>query len=190
MTEDRDQLGQCGKFRPDRTDLLGLSMTRPPANSQRKSTGFVASILRRSADAYQIHEVDGVTFSDRINTFNKLVPEWPVLQQRHFTKGYWWLVYLNEKPVAFAGLVPFEPLPNIGYLKRCYVYPDHHGHGLQFRLMMARELKAKQLGWTHLVSECRVNNKHSSANFIKAGFIQCEPEQPWERDSVYWVKAI
>ena len=68
--------------------------------------------------------------------------------------------------------------------------PDHHGHGLQFKLIVARELKAKRLGWTHLVSECRVNNKYSTANFIKAGFIQCEPEQPWERDAVYWVKAI
>jgi GNAT superfamily N-acetyltransferase len=140
--------------------------------------------------SYQIQEVDAVTFSDTINAFNKLVPEWPALQPRHFTKGYWWLAYLEETPVAFAGLVPFEPIPNIGYLKRCYVYPDHHGHGLQFRLMAAREAKAKQLGWTHLVSECRVNNKHSTANFTKAGFIQCEPEQPWERDSVYWVKAI
>jgi hypothetical protein len=44
--------------------------------------------------------------------------------------------------------------------------------------------------WTHLVSECRVNNKYSTANFTKAGFIQREPEQPWERDSVYWVKAL
>ena len=140
--------------------------------------------------SYQIHEVDGVAFTDTINAFNKLVPEWPLLQQRHFTKGYWWLAYLQESPVAFAGLVPFEPFPNIGYLKRCYVNPDHHGHGLQFRLMVARESKAKQLGWTHLVSECRVNNKYSTANFTKAGFIQCEPEQPWERDSVYWVKAI
>jgi GNAT superfamily N-acetyltransferase len=139
---------------------------------------------------YQLQEVDGVTFSETIKAFNKLVPEWPVLQQRHFTKGYWWLAYQEERPVAFAGLVPFEPLPNIGYLKRCYVNPDHHGHGLQFRLMVARELKAKRLGWTHLVSECRVNNKYSTANFIKAGFIQCEPEQPWERDSVYWVKTI
>jgi hypothetical protein len=65
---------------------------------------------------YQIHEVDGVTFSHTIDAFNKLVPEWPVLQQRHFTMGYWWLAYLEERPVAFAGLVPFEPLPNIGYL--------------------------------------------------------------------------
>ena len=57
--------------------------------------------------SYQIHEVDGVAFTDTINAFNKLVPEWPLLQQRHFTKGYWWLAYLKESPVAFAGLVPF-----------------------------------------------------------------------------------
>ena len=30
----------------------------------------------------------------------------------------------------------------------------------------------------------------SMQNFIKAGYVQCEPEQPWEQDSVYWVKAI
>lgn len=149
---------------------------------------FHSFVQRRSQGVrpmpYQIQEVDGVTSSATINAF-KLVAEWPVLQQRHFTKGYWWLAYLEERPVALAGLVPFEPLPKIGYLKRRYVDPDHRGLGLQFKLMMARELKAKQLGWTHLVGEGPVNNKHSSANFIKAGFNQCEPEQPWERDSVY-----
>jgi GNAT superfamily N-acetyltransferase len=131
------------------------------------------SFFRRQSEGvllmpYQIQEVDGVTLSDTINAFNKLVPEWPLLQQRHFTKGYWWLAYLEERPVAFAGLVPFEPLPNIGYLKRCYVNPDHHGHGLQFKLIVARELKAKRLGWTHLVSECRVNNKILHGQFHKS----------------------
>ena len=131
------------------------------------------SFFRRQSEGvllmpYQIQEVDGVTLSDTINAFNKLVPEWPPLQQGHFTKGYWWLAYLGERPVAFAGLVPFEPLPNIGYLKRCYVNPDHHGHGLQFRLMVARELKAKRLGWTHLVSECRVDNKILHGQFHKS----------------------
>jgi GNAT superfamily N-acetyltransferase len=145
---------------------------------------------KRAPTSYQIQEVDGIAFFDTINSFNKLVPEWPALQQRHFTRGYWWLAYLEETPVAFAGLVPFEPIPNTGYLKRCYVYPEHHGQGLQIRLMAVRELKARQLGWTHIVSECRESNKYSAANFIKAGYSQCEPEQPWERDSVYWVKAL
>jgi hypothetical protein len=51
-------------------------------------------------------------------------------------------------------------------------------------------VKARQLGWTHLVSECRVENKFSAANFLKAGFELCEPEQPWEKNSVYWVKRL
>jgi len=46
--------------------------------------------------SYQIHEVDGVTFSDTSNAFNKLVPEWPVPQQRHFTRGYWWLALFGD----------------------------------------------------------------------------------------------
>lgn len=139
---------------------------------------------------YALREVDGITHADEIHRFNQLVPEWPPLQSRHFTDGYWWFAYLDENPVAFAGLVPFEPFPNIGYCKRCYVSPDHHGHGLQFRLLAARELKAKQLGWTHLVSECREDNFWSSANFRKAGFELCEPEQIWAKDSIYWIKAL
>jgi GNAT superfamily N-acetyltransferase len=146
--------------------------------------------LSKSQMPYRIHEVNGVTFAETINAFNKLVPEWPELQPRHFTNGYWWFAYLDDKPIAFAGLVPFAPFPDIGYLKRCYVMPDHHGHGLQVRLMCAREVKARQLGWTHLVSECRVENKFSAANFLKAGFELCEPEQPWEKNSVYWVKRL
>ena len=68
------------------------------------------SFFRRQSEGvllmpYQIQEVDGVTLSNTINAFNKLVPEWPPLQQGHFTKGYWWLAYLEERPVAFAGLV-------------------------------------------------------------------------------------
>lgn len=138
--------------------------------------------------SYRIQEVDGLTFASELIRFNSLIPEWPQLLKRHFENGHWWLAYLEDKPVAFAGLVPF--LPNIGYLKRCLVLPGHHGHGLQFRLMKARELKAKQLGWTHLVSDCRADNHYSAKNFRKAGFEQFEPEQPWERHSIYWIKKL
>jgi len=140
---------------------------------------------------YRIHEVDGVAHQDVLTAFNKLVVEWPPLEQRHFTDGYWWLVSLDGIQIGFAGMVPLAPFENYGYLKRCYVGPDHHGHGLQYRLMCARELKARQLGWTHLVSECAASNTHSAANFRKAGFELCEPEQRWgAKDSIYWVKAL
>jgi GNAT superfamily N-acetyltransferase len=140
---------------------------------------------------YQISEVDGVIFADEIIRFNAMVEEWPKLQPRHFEAGYWWFAYLDDEPVAFAGLVPNEPFSNVGYLKRCYVCPDHHGHGLQYRLLLARELKAKQLGWTMLVSECGEMNRWSAANFLKCGFQRVDPEQPWTRtNDQYFAKMI
>jgi GNAT superfamily N-acetyltransferase len=140
---------------------------------------------------YKIHEVDGVAFADVINEFNSYVEEWPLLQERHFTAGYWWIVYLDTEPVAFAGLVPFDPCLHVGYCKRCYVKPDHHGHGLQFRMLMAREKKARELGWTMIVSECGENNLWSASNFRKAGYIEFEPEQPWAKEpSIYFKKEI
>jgi GNAT superfamily N-acetyltransferase len=141
---------------------------------------------------YQIHEVDGTAHAETIHRFNSLAPKtFPLLKSHHLENGYWWLAYLEGVPVAFAGMVPFDPFPNIGYLKRCYVLPDHHGHGLQFRMMVTRELKARQLGWTHLVSECGGDNRWSANNFRRAGFDPCEPEQRWgEPGSMYWVKAI
>jgi len=138
---------------------------------------------------YEIAEVDGIQNREALEAFNALDPYFPPLQERHFTDGYWWLVY-GDEPVAFAGMVPFHPVMNMGYLKRCFVKPNHHGHGLQFRLMRAREAKARQLGWTHLVSECLEANTYSAANFRRAGFVQTFPEQPWAKDSIYWLKEL
>jgi L-amino acid N-acyltransferase YncA len=140
---------------------------------------------------YIISEVDGTAHQDVLTAFNKLVPEWPLLESRHFSDGYWWFVSLDGVQIGFAGLVPFSPVDNYGYLKRCYIGPDHHGHGLQYRLMVARELKAKQLGWTHLVSECHATNLWSANNFRKAGFSLVEPEQVWgQTGSLYWIKKL
>lgn len=150
---------------------------------------------------YELHEVPGLEFSETLRNLNSLVPEWPQIQDRHLVDGFWWVVFTTKrakcnpqvrgKPVAFAGLVPMVPFPRVGYLKRCLVLPDHHGHGLQYRLMMARELKARQLGWTHLVSECLEGNSFSAGNFRKAGFVQCDPEQKWgDPNSIYWIKCV
>jgi len=147
---------------------------------------------------YEIREIDAVLNRHIIEEFNALDPYFPDLQDRHFKHGYWWLALKTDHPdavgeveaaVAFAGMVPFT-LPNIGYMKRCFVMPGHHGHGLQYRLLKARELKARQLGWTCLVSECRSDNKHSANNFRRAGFEPFEPEQPWTPDSVFFRKHI
>jgi hypothetical protein len=141
---------------------------------------------------YEIAEVDGVLNRDVIEQFNALDPYFPPLQGRHFTDGFWWLAFppgIND-PCAFAGLVPFSPFHGYGYLKRCLVKPGHFGHGLQFRFQCLRETKARQLGYTHLVSECLESNEYSANNFGRAGFEQTFPEQPWAKDSIYWIKSL
>jgi len=138
---------------------------------------------------YEIAEIGGLDNSATIEHFNGLDPIFPRLELKHLVNGYWWLAYQQDDPVAFAGMVPFG-LPGVGYFKRCYVKPDHHGRGLQYRLMAARELKAKQLGWTCLVSECGDGNTYSANNFRRFGFEQFEPEQPWASASIYWLKRL
>jgi GNAT superfamily N-acetyltransferase len=144
---------------------------------------------------YSIREVAGsdAETAETIHHFNSLAKEcFPVLKPHHLNNGFWWLVFPADHiaPIAFAGLVPFSPFQNIGYLKRGYVKPEHRGYGLQLRLLFAREAKAKQLGWTQLVSECHETNSWSSSNFMKAGYRQTEPEQPWAANSVFWVKTL
>jgi GNAT superfamily N-acetyltransferase len=141
-----------------------------------------------------IKEVDGVKFSDVIHALNRLSPEtFPELKAKHFQRGYWWIAYdeeENDEVAAFAGMVPFDPCVGVGYLKRAYVVPSFRGNGLQWDFMRAREKRAKEIGWTQLVSECLYTNIHSANNFIKAGFRLFEPEQPWAVNSLYWTKTL
>lgn len=143
---------------------------------------------------YRIRQVAGRdrAIAATIHAFNRLVPEcFPELQPRHLTAGLWWLAYFDAATIGFAGLVPFEPFPRVGYLKRAYVMPEHRGHGLQRQFMAAREVAAKRLGWTCLVSECSADNRFSADNFAAFGFVQCEPEQRWgASNSVFWKKDL
>ncbi len=128
--------------------------------------------------AHILTEVDGEQYADVLNRFNGLEPTFPALQPRHFENGYWWIVTIDGKDVAFAGLVPMEPFDGVGY-------------SLQLRLLVARRDKAKALGWTKLVSECGPNNRASATSFLRAGFSLCDPEQKWAKpDDLYFQMAL
>jgi len=141
---------------------------------------------------YAIIEVNGMECAETIRHFNSLAPEtFPALKRRHLSEGFWWFAFYETEAVAFAGLVPMEPFPNVGYLKRCYVLSDHRGNGLQRQLMKVREDKARSLGWHLLASETVVHNVPSARNFRAAGYEQVTPEQPWgNHPSLYWVKRL
>ncbi len=141
---------------------------------------------------YRITEVDGERYADEIHRFNGLFPdEFLPLKPKHLVKGFWWLVHCDAQLVGFAGMVPFDPFPRIGYPKRAGVLPAHRGKGLQRELMVLREERARaSTDWTHFVSECSYDNVVSANNFIKAGFTLCEAERPWEKKTLFWRKAL
>ena len=141
---------------------------------------------------YRISEVDGTDEARTIRDFNSLVEEWPAISPSHLHRGYWWIIHDEfgfGRPVGFCGLVPFTPFCDVGYLKRCYILPEHRGNGLQIRCMYVREEKAKRLGWKQLVSEC--TSVQSAGNFIKANYTPTLPEQPWGNPgSLYFTKLL
>jgi GNAT superfamily N-acetyltransferase len=142
---------------------------------------------------YRIIEIDGTDPHDAnlIRQFNEMVPEWPALSDNHLQRGYWWVIYADfgaGRGAGFAGMVPMDPFP-AGYLKRCFIHPEHRGNGLQIRCLSVREDKAKKLGWKQLVSE--TTSVQSAGNFIKAGYSPCEPEQKWGAEgSMYFTKTL
>lgn len=144
-----------------------------------------------TSDPYHIQEVSGT--DPAVVVLNSAFPDdFVPLQPAHLGPGtFWWLVLHGHSPVGFAGMVPFDPFPRVGYLKRAAVVAPHRGRGLQARLLLAREEKARTAtDWTHLVSECSLENVASGNNFIRLGYLLVRAERPWEKETLFWRKAL
>src|ERR1035437_5221345 len=103
---------------------------------------------------YRIREVDGhddeiadtLAYLHRLAFFDGAsIPE--------FDLGHWWHACHEAIPVGFAGVVPSTRAFNAGYFCRVGVLERHCGNGLQLRLMRALESRARQNGWSSVVSD-------------------------------------
>lgn len=139
---------------------------------------------------YKLVEVDGPNASEVLHSLNALNPKFPLLQEKHFDLGYWWLLKTDGGVLCgFCGLVPKDPFVGVGYCKRAYISPDHRGRGLQLKMLEVRIEKAREIGWHQLVTE--TTSPYAARNFTLAGFESCEPEQPWgEPGSMYFSKLL
>jgi hypothetical protein len=107
-----------------------------------------------------------------------------------FENGHWWLAFREAEPVAFAGVVPSTHVSNAGYFCRVGVLEKHFGHRLQLRMMRALGARARQNGWSSIVSDT-TDNLPSANNFIRAGYCLFRPRHPWAWPStLYWRKLI
>lgn len=108
---------------------------------------------------------------------------------------FWWIAYSNREPAAFAALAEAYATPNLGYLKRAGVLPEHRGKGLQLRLIRVREAYARKLGCTGMITDT-TNNPASANTLIKAGYRLYQPANPWAftcdmgQHSLYWEKNL
>lgn len=102
-------------------------------------------------------------------------------------RGHWWIAYTEDgKPIAFAGLVRSITWTDTGYLCRAGVLDGYTGHGLQRKLIRARQTQAKKLGWNWLITDT-TNNPASANSLINAGFKIYTPANKWSyRYSIYW----
>jgi len=104
--------------------------------------------------------------------------------------GWWWLAFDGETPVAFAGLLAASTTPGTAYLARAGVLRSHRGKGLQLRLIRARERRARQLGFSRMVTDT-YSNPASANSLIRAGYKMFTPNYRWGFEGAcYWQKTL
>lgn len=144
---------------------------------------------------YRIREVDGddEDVAETLDMLHDLCFMDAALRVK-YDYGYWWIAYYGKEVAGFAGLVPSTIGPGVGYLKRAGVLPEHRGRGLQRRLLKVRERRARELGWSQVITDT-TDNVPSANNLIRSGYKLFEPErasaQPWAwKHSLYWMKEL
>ena len=105
---------------------------------------------------------------------------------------YWWLVYDDNIPVAFAGLKPLEGKDKgCAFLCRAGVKKSHRGLGLQQKLIRIRIQAARRLGLVDLITCTSKDNYASATNIIRCGFRFYKPNQPWSLPgAMYFYKKL
>jgi len=102
----------------------------------------------------------------------------------------WWIAFLDDAPVAYAGLHPSSHHKRAGFLARAGVLPKHRGNGLQRRLIRVREKEAIKRRLFRMVSFTR-NNPPSANNLIACGYSVFIPKKLWApSDATYWHKVL
>jgi GNAT superfamily N-acetyltransferase len=105
----------------------------------------------------------------------------------------WWVVWSGREPVGYAGLRVCDRRQNkgLGFLSRAGVLREHRGHGLQRRLIRAREAEARALGLNELVTYVAMWNCASLNSLASCGYRFYRPATKWGgKESLYLRKRL
>ena len=104
----------------------------------------------------------------------------------------WWIAWCGRNAVGYAGLRICKEPHNRGlaFLCRVGVMPQHRGHGLQKRLIRAREREARRYGVRELVTYCVPDNPASANSLIACGFKLYRPMTKWAGPYAIYLRKV
>ena len=105
----------------------------------------------------------------------------------------WWTAECDGKVVGYAGLRVCQAAENAGLAFLCRVGVDrgHRGHGLQKRLIRARERAARRAGVRQVVTYVVPWNEASANSLIACGYRLYRPASRWGgAGCVYFQKRL
>lgn len=105
--------------------------------------------------------------------------------------SYWWIAYLDDEPVGFAGLTPYDYIAKPAcFLSRAGVLSKARGLGIHKRLILAREKLARKIGYNRIITYTSYENIISANNLIKRGYKLYWPETDWGiKNGLYFEKV-
>ncbi len=137
----------------------------------------------------RVREVDGVEHGEIICDLARIClpgDDPPLVHE-----GHWWLAYVGDVAVGFAGLRDARTDPEAGFLCLAGVVPQARGRGLQRALIRARVAKARRLGKRRVISYTAAWNWRSANNLIACGFRQYMPVKVFGGGDVcYWLLPL
>jgi len=92
---------------------------------------------------------------------------------------YWWIAYMDDVEVGFAGMKSLRPLENGVFFCRAGVLLRYRKGGIHKKLILARERYAKTLEFKTAITYVMSANIASLNNLIKRGWLVYSPEFAW-----------
>lgn len=104
-----------------------------------------------------------------------------------YSASHWWTVYAEDgKPAGFAALLPEKH--NRAFLGPSGVLKKYRGHGLQRRLIRARERFAVRHGFDAMYTYVQRGSEVSANNLLACGFKLYKPQRTFGGPTAYYVE--
>ena len=100
-----------------------------------------------------------------------------------------WALWDGPTAVGFCSVYALSKENGV-FMARSGLFSSARGHGLQVRMLRARERWARGAGHEFAVTYTSYDNHPSIVNLLRCGYQFYDPENPWAGDVHYFYKAL